>query len=190
MTKYKDRILHEIKKIIEGTGEINTALDFGSGDGWFSKSIIENGISKTITPIDIKKRKKNYIEPIIFNGLEIPFKDRNFDICYAIDVIHHCKEPIEALDEIARCSSRYILIKDHTMKNCIERTILTILDYIGNKRFGIPSPGNYQKKWEWEDHLEKNGWRIIKKIHPMNCHTGITGLLSNKLQYISLYERK
>jgi hypothetical protein len=63
------------------------------------------------------------------------------------------------------------------------------LDELGNRRFGIPSPYQYQRNWEWHTHLLANGWRALSFIHPAICHTGILGAMTNGLQYVALYER-
>ncbi len=119
----------------------------------------------------------------------MPFADRSFDLVYTVDVLHHCDDPFAQLAEIARVARQYILIKDHTFSSAAGRMTLAVLDELGNRKFGIPSPYNYQNGWEWSAHLENLGWKEVRLTHPLACHKGFLGALTNSLQYIALYQR-
>lgn len=64
-----------------------------------------------------------------------------------------------------------------------------ILNELGNRRFGIPSPQHYQRGTEWTAQLASQGWTMRTMIHSCRCHSGLLGALSNRLQYVALYER-
>jgi SAM-dependent methyltransferase len=189
MNPYRQRVWSLILDALPKGQNYKNVLDFGCGDAWFSHQFEGSGLAARVTPVDVKRRDNVWVEPKIYDGGTLPFADGEFDLAYAIDVVHHCPDPIRALRELARCSSRYLMLKDHTFRNPYEKFVLAILDELGNRKFGIPSPYGYQKDWEWHDLLLSQGWRSLAMVHPAGCHTGLTGKLTNHLQYVALYER-
>lgn len=190
MNPYRKRILETISAVLRPAGRIPSALDVGSGDGWFAQQLRLAGLAGVVTPIDIFRRKQVLVEPIIYDGMSIPFEDRSFDLVYAIDVLHHCADPVAQIRESLRCSRRYFLLKDHTYSARWEYWQLAVLDEIGNKRFGVPSPYLYQRGWSWHAEIERLGWHRTAHIHPARCHRGLLGAATNRLQFVSLYERE
>jgi Methyltransferase domain len=189
MTRYRQRILEKIRQLIEPLGPMQTALDFGSGDGFFA-SQWKNGIAvKSVTAVDVVERKTSLVVPTLYDGERLPFADQSFDLAYAIDVLHHCRYPAGAISDLSRCSRRYLLIKDHTYQGRVGKFTLGVLDEIGNRRFGIPSPYLYQRGWAWVEQIESNGWRRLSLTHPMRCHAGLLGAATNGMQFLGLWER-
>jgi hypothetical protein len=189
MNPYRQRVLSLLSQTMQKHGRPEAALDFGSGDGWFAQQMLDQAIVGQVTPIDVKRRDHVFIEPLIYDGALLPFEDRAFELVYTIDVLHHCPDPLAKLYEIASRSSKWLLIKDHVYSSPIGYGALAILDELGNRRFGIPSPYLYQKNWAWHDALVANGWARIEHLHPAPCHTGMLGWMTNRLQYVSLYQR-
>jgi SAM-dependent methyltransferase len=189
MTLYRQRILEEIKRLIEPLGPIESALDFGSGDGFYASQWRNGTAVKSVTAVDVVERKHSLVVPTLYGGERLPFSDRSFELAYAIDVLHHCRDPSAALRDLKRCSSRYLLVKDHTYQSSIGKFALGLLDEIGNRRFGIPSPYLYQLRWAWVEQIESSGWRRLSLMHPMHCHAGMLGAATNGLQFVGLWER-
>jgi SAM-dependent methyltransferase len=107
-----------------------------------------------------------------YDGARLPFADRSFDLVYAIDVLHHAASPRALVRELARCARKHLLLKDHTYRSIAGRWTLRLLDEVGNRRFGIVSPGLYQRGWEWLPWLEAEGFRQKALVHPLRCHEG------------------
>jgi SAM-dependent methyltransferase len=189
MSAYRERILGDIERIVLPLGPLDKALDFGSGDGFFAEQWARNGGVKHLTAVDVVERPQSRVRPQIYDGNTLPFADRSFDLVYSVDVLHHCADPFAALRDMARCSSRYLLIKDHTFQTAAGRVALGVLDEIGNRRFGIPSPYHYQERWSWVEQIESSGWKRLDFLHPMRCHAGLLGALTNRLQFIGAWER-
>lgn len=186
---YRQRILDQIRPMLEPISPVRTALDFGSGDGFFASQWKDGSCIGAVTAVDVIARKNTRFDSIIYDGLTLPFADRSFDLVYAIDVLHHCCDPFKALSDLSRCSGRYLLLKDHTYVGTVGRIALSVLDEVGNRRFGIPSPYLYQKGWQWVEALESSGWQRIALVSPMRCHSGLLGYLTNKLQFMGLWQR-
>lgn len=190
MNLYRKRIYSHISPLLGDLAVPETILDFGCGDGWFASQVGTLLPNAKLTAIDVKRREGVLVEPTIYSpGEPLPFADASFDLVYAIDVLHHCDSPERYLDELVRVARRFILIKDHTYNGALGYLTLSILDELGNRRFGIPSPQHYQRDWEWTEHLATRNWKMRTMIYPCQCHSGMLGELSNQLQYVALYER-
>jgi SAM-dependent methyltransferase len=189
MTQYRQRVLEKIKQLVEPLGPMETALDFGSGDGFFASQWKNGRAVRSVTAVDVVERKTSLVAPNLYDGERLPFSDGSFDLAYAIDVLHHCHDPVMALRDLSRCSRQYLLIKDHTYQGRIGKFALGLLDEIGNRRFGVPSPYLYQRGWAWVELIESSGWRRLSLTHPLHCHSGILGSVTNDLQFIGLWER-
>jgi SAM-dependent methyltransferase len=190
VNSYREQVWHLIRGLAVKHGPFHRVLDYGSGDGWFASQFNGSGLVQKLIPLDIKRRQKVFVEPQLFSGNLLPFDDAEFDLVYSIDVLHHCPDPMAQLRELERCSSRFLLIKDHNFDTWVGRHALAVLDELGNRRFGIPSPHCYQRKWEWHAHLVASGWQSISFLHPAPCHSGALGAMTNSLQYVALYERR
>jgi len=189
LTAYRPRILAHLQRLIAPLGALPQVLDFGAGDGYFASEISRWGGIGNLVPVDVVERPESLVRPRIYDGRTLPFADAQFDLAYAVDVLHHCPDPLAAIDEILRCTRRFVVLKDHTCDGPIGQATLAVLDELGNRRFGIPSPYLYQRGWQWVQHIEAAGWQRRAFEHPLACHAGVLGALTNPLQWIGLWER-
>jgi SAM-dependent methyltransferase len=187
---YRGRILDAMKPLLAAHQSDGTALDFGAGDGWFARQFLDARLAANITAVDVKKRDRVFVPSIIFDGRELPFPDRSFDLSYSIDVLHHCPDPHASLSELLRCTARFLVIKDHTYRTPIGRVQLSILDELGNRRFGVPSLYRYQRAWRWFPWIERAGFKLRTLVHPAPCHAGLYGWFTNRLHFIAVWERQ
>lgn len=186
---YRDRVFHLLRGLLSPHLPVQRALDFGSGEGWFAKRFQEEGAVRDLVPLDVLRREIVLCEPVLYDGRRIPFPDRSFDLVYAIDVLHHCPDPIAAIDEIARCSRRFVMIKDHTYRSRLGWWVLAGLDELGNRRFGVPSPHHYQRGWSWLQHLEGLGFSRRGFVHPAHCDPRPPfRWFSHRFQFAGLWE--
>lgn len=189
ITAYRERTLAQLQEVLRPVLPIATALDFGSGDGFFCHHLRQTGVVGAITPVDVVERRHSFVRPQLYDGQRLPFADASFELCYAVDVIHHCPEPLQALAEMARCTRRWLLLKDHNCQGPLGHFALAVLDELGNRRFGIPSPGRYQRDWAWARWLEGQGFQRVAWLHPAPSHVGLLGRATNGLQFIGLWRR-
>ncbi len=189
MSAYRLRILEQLAAALQPLEPIRHALDFGSGDGYFASQLPQRAKLTAITPVDVVERAQSFIRPQLYAGDKLPFADGAFELAYSVDVLHHCPDPMAALADLARCSSRYLMLKDHNHGGAWGKLTLGLLDEIGNRRFGIPSPYLYQHDWAWVKWIESHGFGRRLFIHPMPCHVGPLAL-TNGLQFMGLWERQ
>ncbi len=190
LTGYRERVYRLVAHHLRAIGPIGSAIDVGAGEGWYAARLQREGVIDLVIPIEVVRRKRVLIEPTLYDGVTIPFADRSTELAYAVDVVHHTGDPLALLGEIARVSSRWILLKDHTFKSRIGCLTLAVLDELGNRRFGIPSPGNYQREFEWVAYLRTVGFDCVQLTHPAVCQRGALGVLTNHLQFVAVFERR
>ena len=189
LTGYRGRVYRIVADTLRALGPITHAADVGAGDGWYARRLVQDGVVTQCTAVEVKRRAVSFVEPVLYDGRQLPIRDRGCDLVYAIDVVHHAPDPFGLLDELARVSSRYILLKDHTYSSVAGYAALSLMDELGNRRFGIPSPGKYQRRWSWLPRLESHGFVPRTMIHPARCHTGRFGAVTNGLQFVAVFER-
>ncbi len=190
MNPYRRRILDDFDALLRPHAPIARSLDFGAGDGWFASSLPERGLVNEVTAVDVQARPRTFAPVTIYDGVRLPFGDRSFDLVSSVDVLHHCPDPRASLEDAVRCADRFFLLKDHTFSSPAGRAALAILDEIGNRRFGIPSPFNYRTLEEWSAWIEQAGFLCRRIVHPARCHEGALGWATNRLQFVGLWERR
>ncbi len=191
MNVYKRAVLRHLTALLSRQDVYPSALDFGSGDGWFARELLASGRISAVVPVDVQRRKVELITPVLYDGQHLPFEDRAFDLVYAIDVLHHCPDPIAALREMARVTRGDLLLKDHTYHNAAQRVLLAVMDELGNRRFGVPSIYRYQERWSWLPTLEAAGFERVALLHPLPCDPRIPWRwLTPGLQFLGLWRRR
>jgi hypothetical protein len=70
-------------------------------------------------------------------------------------VLHHTDDPYALLREAVRVARKSIIIKDHLINGLLAEPTLRFMDWIGNARYGVASPGNYWHRSQWEEAFEK-----------------------------------
>lgn len=92
-------------------GSVNTILDAGCGNGTVTNRLTPRW---EVVGCDISEAAVKHVRApaLVADLCAIPFSDRHFDLTLSSDVIEHLPDSIyaEALAEIARVSSRYILV--------------------------------------------------------------------------------
>lgn len=78
----------------------------------------------------------------IASGAALPFGGAEFDAVTLVDTLHHAEEPGHLLREALRVGRR-VLVKDHFEHGRVSRALLQLLDYLGNRAYGVPIPGRY-----------------------------------------------
>jgi SAM-dependent methyltransferase len=189
MSAYRRRLLQMFRDVLQPIAPLGSALDFGCGDGWFTDAFRREGLAGEVLGVDVQERQHCFVRPLLYDGRRVPVADAAFDLVSSIDVLHHCPDPVASLQEALRCTGRFFLLKDHTYESHTGKLALCLLDELGNRRFGVPSPYHYQRGWEWFPVIEAAGLRLRHLIHPAPCHRGPLGWTTNALQFIALWER-
>lgn len=185
---YRQRVLAAFGRLVQGSVPFRRALDFGAGDGWVARQIVDLGWAREVCAVDVQLRKRTFHPVQAYDGLRLPFPDRSFDLVLSVDVLHHCPDPVKSLKDVLRVCRSTFLIKDHTYSSRWDFSVLSFLDELGNRRFGVPSRYRYQKGWSWSRTLEEEGFRQGALENPVHCGR-FPFAWTDRLQYAARWER-
>lgn len=144
-----------------------TGLDVGCGSGELA-AILQARLPQTkISGVDVLVRANAAIQVTKFDGKKLPFPDNSYDFTLITDVLHHTNEPTLLLEECARVSRHFVLIKDHCCQSWWDRMRLVFMDWVGNRAYNVHLPFNYQSKKDWER---------LYRLANLNCDTTISQL--------------
>lgn len=137
-----------------------SVLDIGCGDGSVGY-LIGRKRNVRVQGLEVIARLNCRIECKIFDGQNLPLESRSVDVCLFTDVLHHTLTVKELLSEAYRVSRKYVLIKDHLCKNKIDFAILKLMDWVGNRPYGVNLVYNYQSKEKWLECLSNCKLKVI-----------------------------
>ncbi len=187
---YSRRVGRLTEILIPILNESKNILDLGCGDGKIDSLIMKRLPDVNIYGIDVLVRPETYIFVDKYDGKHIPLKDNAVDTIMAIDVLHHTDDPSILIKEMARCTSRYIVIKDHYKHGFISHLKLKAMDYVGNAHYKVKLPYNYLSVKKWEKIFEENELRVIKLERNLNLYKGLFHILFDRnLHFIAKLEK-
>ena len=113
--------LDKVNNIVDLCGSIphSTVLDIGSGDGALLKRLSDLNFGNKLHAVEVSQsavatiRARNLPgveECKLFNGYDLPYHDRSFDLSILSHVLEHVEHPRHLLQEAARVSE-YIFIE-------------------------------------------------------------------------------
>lgn len=133
-------------------------LDVGLGTGSMGKILKNKGFR--LIGIDVDNTSLyGDIQPVIYDGRDIPFPTNKFDTGMLICVLHHCNDQLKVLEETMRVCKRVIIIED-TFRNNLERFLVGIRDSVGNFEFYYHK---YRSTNEWLRVFKIKHWKVISK---------------------------
>ena len=126
-------------------------LDVGCGDMTLAEEVANIVGNCTLQCTDIHPCSKELREQDTrwskytqFNGRDLPFTDKSFDVLIFSDVLHHVPEEIRiGLLTSASRIAKYVVIKDHFEYGWFSRQTLRAMDWVGNYSYGISIPEKY-----------------------------------------------
>ena len=181
----------DVLKLVNVDAKEIKMLDIGCGDMIIAKSMASKCNNLSFACIDIYPNKENWDNYWEFDGQNIPFEDKKFDIALFSDVLHHDFDNIEKLLLEAKRVSKYIIIKDHFEYGIWSRRILQLADFIGNYGYGVSIPKQYFSKKTYSEILNKCHLNEIKRFCPVSLYkkNSLVGFLfKDKYQFISLIQ--
>lgn len=124
-------------------------LDIGAGNAALSFQLKNRGIRTE--SLDLSEQSLFEEIPITtYNGIRMPYTDRQFDFALLYSVLHHTKEPAAVIAEAARVAER-IIINEDVYRNPLQQYLTYLADTLVNAGF---SPMTYQNR-------NDTGWREL-----------------------------
>ncbi len=147
-------------------------LDFGCGNMFTSKEILNIQPDLSITGIDVIKDQNldeeffqdKRLDFKLLTTKEIPFEDNSFDISFALAVLHHTEEPEYYLSELKRITkpTGSIILIEEMYINQIDKIWISSQDWLLNKlKTGVPVPLNFRSHKHYLNEFKKQGLEIV-----------------------------
>lgn len=130
-------------------------LDIGCGNGEIGAAVAASG--HAVRGVETQRREECAIEVVVAPPGPLPFADGEFDWSVLVDVVHHAAAADELLGEAARVARSGVVLKDHYAENRRQRATLAVMDWFGNRQFGVGRDGRYRSRAEWDALFERVG---------------------------------
>lgn len=166
-----------------------TVLDVGSGDGVLARRIMTARPDLAIRGVDVLARPSTHIPVDVFDGVHLPFADREFDATMMVDVLHHASDQDALLRELGRVTRRAVVIKDHLVQGLLAHPTLRFMDWVGNARHGVALPYSYWTPDRWERAFANAGLRVVARRNRLGLYPWPASLLFERtLHFIAVLE--
>lgn len=166
-------------------------LDVGSGDGLLAAGIRRRRPDTMIRGIDVLVRPQTHIPVDAFDGRNIPYADRSFDVVMCVDVLHHTPDPMVLLREAARTAKWAIVLKDHDCSRPLAIPTLRFMDRVGNARHGVALPYNYWPRRQWQEAFKSLGLFVASWTEDLGLYPAPASLLfGGTLQFMAVLETR
>lgn len=122
-------------------------IDLGAGQCLYTKLLRDKGYD--VKPVDIKNHSYyKEIEVYVYDGMHLPFRDNEFDVCLLRSVLHHTPDPELVLKEAKRVSIK-LIIHENVVTNIFQRYYTYLIDCIMNKELVEPHTNKTDKEWKY-----------------------------------------
>lgn len=139
--------------------EGDRVLDFGCGLGGISEKLINDGYD--VVSLDVKNVSLTDMEPVIYDGKKIPFKDDSFDVALVLTVLHHTADPEKLLEEVGRVAKRIVVIED-VYDSLVGKYITFFFDSLFNLEFS-GHPHSNKSDEEWKKCFKRLGFSLVRE---------------------------
>lgn len=162
-------------------------LDLGCGDlgiaaGLRASRALSRCVGADVWPARTAPPEGCEYREIALHG-PLPWEARAFDVVLLVDVLHHAEQPETLLREALRVGAR-VLVKDHFEYGWPSRTLLRLLDWLGNRAYGVPVPGRYFSAASFDQLVAASGararvevgldlyghWPLVRLLVPPRLH--------------------
>lgn len=186
---YGRRIRVLARHIAELLPENATVLDVGSGDGLLASRVMAARPDVRIRGVDVLLRPESFIPVQQFDGVHLPFADREFDAAMMVDVLHHATQQDALLSEMARVVSRAVVIKDHVLRGTLAHATLRFMDWVGNVRHGVALPYSYWTEDRWRRGFANAGLQTANRRDHLGLYPWPASLVFERgLHFVAVLE--
>lgn len=156
----KKWIHNKLKSVLPHLNKNEKNLDIGCGNGMITHTLRQQAFP--CTPLDVADLSiLPDVKVVVYDGLVMPFEDKEFDTALLLTVLHHTPDPIPVLQETARVAKKIVIIED-IYSNKIQQYMTYAMDTLVNLGH---SSMTYQNKSdaEWKLAFEELGLELIEE---------------------------
>jgi SAM-dependent methyltransferase len=166
-------------------------LDVGCGDGRLAALLRDALPGLDVQGVEVLPRNDCAIPCRSFDGSHLPFPDDSFDCCLFVDVLHHTKDPQTILRDACRVSREFLVIKDHLSENVFDQWTLRLMDWVGNRPYGVALPYAYLSRSQWQALYDRLGLRVERSDSCLPLYPApFASIFGRSLHFISLLKKQ
>lgn len=169
------RITEKLREITPHLRQTDHVLDIGSGNGVLCRALRKRNYQITALDIDNLSFFED-VEPIIYDGVNMPFEDDCFDVALLITVLHHAPVPEQVLAEARRVAKRVIVIEE-IYSGPLNRLLTYFIDSLFNLEF-IGHPHTNKTDRGWREVFEHLGLTLVDVRYTKSI------LILNRVTYV------
>ncbi len=162
-------------------------LDVGCGNGEFGAYLMALRKDIRIIGLEVMLRPSSAIPVVLYDGGELPLKDKCVSGVIIADSLHHTRQPDRVIRECLRVARDAVIVKDHFYENEFQKFLLRLLDLGGNVAHGVPSIYNYFKREQWVAMLDEvDGHEVYRSEEVKGQYPGFfQSILGRGIQFVS-----
>jgi SAM-dependent methyltransferase len=158
-------------------------LDIGCGSGEIGSDLEDAG--HRVIGVEVLARESCAIPFARFDGRRLPFPDDSFDHAVIVDVLHHTADPVAVLAEARRVTTGSVVLKDHFAESGRARFTLGVMDWVGNRQFGVGREGAYLSRTQWDEAFVAAGFTVADSSESLDLYpTPVKPLFENGLHFV------
>jgi len=133
-------------------------LDIGGGWGFYVDPL-KRSRDCEVTVLDVVEPAFRKAPVVTYEGGQIPFPDRSFDVSLLITVLHHVESPEKVLEEAKRVTRRFVIVVEDLYRHWAGRFWTILRDSFYNFEFA-GHPRNFRDKSGWLECFRRLGFRM------------------------------
>lgn len=136
-----------------------SALDIGCGVG-YALDVLETDFGCTPFGCDVVVPPNPIDRFALFDGRNLPYRDKSFDVAFLIFVLHHADDPSVLLREASRIARNAVIVVEDTPRAGFEHRWGAMHVHSFSKRHRIPWHGRVRAEEEWRQIFQFMGMAV------------------------------
>jgi SAM-dependent methyltransferase len=180
----RDRLVDAIDAYVPSSASV---LDIGCGNGEVGRRLTT--VDREVYGLETQERAQCSIPLTVYDGSRLPFADDSFEWAIVIDVLHHSADPDRVIAEARRVARAGVVVKDHYAETAGQRFRLGVMDWVGNRQFGVGRDGHYLTRAEWARLWERQELAVTALNEAIDLYPAAVKLFfENGLHFVARLE--
>lgn len=145
-------------------------LDIGGGWGFYADPLANRG--HQVTVLDVVKPGFQKAPVVLYEGKNIPFTDKSFDVSLLICALHHSPDPETVIQEAKRVTRGILVVVEDLYHHSLGRWWTIVRDQLYNFEF-FGHPRQFKKGEEWVGVFKRLGFTILEETQ---VYTWLAGM--------------